>query len=76
MLLTFERYYAAMSEEASSRVERSHEEREFVRQLIERGEAAKPDSAGHLPAGATHEIVEDDAGDGVPRVERRRFSII
>jgi hypothetical protein len=65
-----------MCDQASTQDQRSDEEREFVRQLVERGEAAKPDAEGRLPAGATHEIVQDDAGDGAPRVERRRFSII
>jgi hypothetical protein len=51
------------------------EERErFVRDLLTRGEAARPDERGELPPGATHEIVEDAEGGGVPTVRRRRFS--
>jgi len=47
-------------------------ERAFVAGLIARGEAARPDENGNLPAGATHELVEDEAGRTVAR--RRRFS--
>ena len=45
----------------------------FVKGLVERGEAARPDAAGKLPAGATHEIV-GDGPDGLPIVVRRRFN--
>lgn len=45
----------------------------FVRGLIERGQAARPDSQGRLPAGATHEIV-GETKDGYPILKRRRFS--
>jgi hypothetical protein len=45
----------------------------YVRGLIARGEAAWPVD-GVLPAGATHEIVEDRPGQ-VPKVRRRRFSV-
>ncbi len=44
----------------------------FVAGLIARGEAARSDEDGKLPAGATHELVEDDQGRTVAR--RRRFS--
>ena len=47
-------------------------ERAFVAGLIARGEAAEPDEDGKLPAGATHELVEDDEGRVTAR--RRRFS--
>ncbi len=40
--------------------------------LIARGEAAAPDENGHLPPGATHELVQDDQGRTT--VKRRRFS--
>ncbi|HEX3561173.1 MAG TPA: hypothetical protein VHU19_18430 [Pyrinomonadaceae bacterium] len=46
----------------------------FVRDLLIRGEAAKPDEKGELPPGATHRIVED-VEDGLPQVERDRFSL-
>jgi hypothetical protein len=46
----------------------------FVRDLLIRGEAAKPDEKGELPPGATHRIVED-VEDGLPKVERDRFSL-
>jgi hypothetical protein len=46
----------------------------FVRGVIERGEAAKPDRHGKLPPGATHEIVEEVEG-GLPKIRRRRFSL-
>jgi len=46
----------------------------FVRDLLIRGEAAKPDQHGKLPAGATHEIVEEREGE-LPKIERKRFSL-
>lgn len=46
----------------------------FVRDLLIRGEAVKPDARGELPPGATHRIVEDEE-DGLPKVERDRFSL-
>jgi hypothetical protein len=48
-------------------------EEDFVRGLVERGEAAKPDEHGNLPPGATHEIVGTST-TGVPIVVRRRFA--
>ncbi|MGH9226348.1 MAG: hypothetical protein ACRD2W_21740 [Acidimicrobiales bacterium] len=45
----------------------------YVQALIARGEAAKAVD-GELPAGATHEIVEDEKG-GVTVVRRRFFEI-
>ena len=53
--------------------ERAAEEA-FVRGVIERGEAAKPDRNGKLPPGATHEIVEKTEGE-LPKIRRRRFSL-
>jgi hypothetical protein len=47
-------------------------ERAFMAGLIARGEAARPDEHGNLPPGATHELVEDEAGRTVAR--RRRFA--
>jgi hypothetical protein len=49
------------------------EEAAFNEALIASGEAARPDQEGKLPPGATHEIVEDQAGN--VRVVRRRFSV-
>ena len=49
------------------------EEAAFSETLIATGEAARPDAQGRLPRGATHEIVEDEAGN--VRVVRRRFSV-
>ena len=46
----------------------------FVRDLLIRGEAAKPTPEGDLPPGATHKIVEESEGQ-LPEVERERFSI-
>jgi hypothetical protein len=46
----------------------------FVRDLLIRGEAAKPTQSGDLPPGVTHRIVEDDE-EGLPTVERERFSL-
>jgi hypothetical protein len=47
-------------------------ERAFVDGLIARGEAARPDENGRLPAGVTHELVED--ADGRLTARRKRFS--
>jgi hypothetical protein len=46
----------------------------FVRDLLIRGEAARPTPEGDLPPGATHKIVEERDGE-LPVVERERFSI-
>ena len=46
----------------------------YVRDLLIRGEAAKPTAEGELPPGATHKIV-DDGEEGLPKVERERFSL-
>lgn len=47
-------------------------EKLFVAGLIARGEAAPANEQGQLPAGATHELIEDEAGKTT--VKRRRFS--
>lgn len=47
-------------------------ERAYVAGLIARGEAACVDDDGKLPAGATHELVEDDKGRLTAK--RKRFS--
>ena len=47
----------------------------FIRDLLIRGEAARPTPEGDLPPGATHRIVEDDKEGGLPTIERERFSI-
>ena len=49
------------------------EEAAFTEALIQSGEAACLDSEGKLPAGATHKIVQDEAGK--IKVVRRRFSM-
>ena len=49
------------------------EEAAFAETLIASGEAARLDERGRLPAGATHKIVEDEAGN--VKVVRRRFSM-
>lgn len=53
---------------------KTESEKRFVRDLLIRGEAAKPLPDGELPAGATHKIVENNEED-LPEVERERFSI-
>ena len=45
----------------------------FVESLVATGQAARLDKDGKLPAGATHKIVEDEAGNVT--VVRRRFSV-
>ncbi len=45
----------------------------FARGALIRGEAARAVD-GRLPAGATHEIVEE-GDDGVPKLRRHRFKI-
>lgn len=49
------------------------EEAAFTEALIQSGQAARLDSEGKLPAGATHKIVVDETGKTT--VVRRRFSI-
>ena len=49
-------------------------EEHFVRGVLARGEAARPDEKGELPPGATHEIVEEEPGK-LPKLRRRRYSI-
>ena len=49
------------------------EEAAYTQTVIATGEAARPDKEGKLPAGATHKIIEDEAGD--VKVVRRRFSM-
>ena len=44
----------------------------FIRGLVARGEAARPNPDGSLPKGATHEII-GEAGNGLPIVRRRRM---
>ncbi len=56
------------------KTEKTESEKRFVRDLLIRGEAAKPLPDCELPAGATHKIVEDNEED-LPQVERERFSI-
>ncbi len=45
----------------------------FAESLIASGQAARLDQQGRLPAGATHKIVEDEAGN--VKVVRRRISM-
>lgn len=58
--------------EENEEVDPAAAEQAFIAGLIARGEAAPPDEHGKLPAGATHELIEDD--DGTTTVRRRRFS--
>jgi hypothetical protein len=51
----------------------SKDEAAYVETVIATGEAARLDEKGKLPAGATHKIVEDEAGN--VKVVRRRFSM-
>jgi hypothetical protein len=65
---------------SAARGRRSKEEldpaaKRFVRDLLIRGEAARPSTEGDLPPGATHRIVEDGEEGELPRVEREVFSI-
>jgi hypothetical protein len=46
----------------------------FVRDAVERGDAARADERGDLPPGATHEIVEQRDGEA-PTIRRRRFRL-
>ncbi len=45
----------------------------YVRGLIARGQAARPNADGSLPPGATHEIV-GETENGLPILKRRRFA--
>ncbi len=44
----------------------------FVKDLLVRGEAAKPDAKGKLPLEATHAITKEDK-EGTAEVRRARF---
>ena len=70
---TFRRYHRVVSE-TDKKDEKRAEER-FVRDVLTRGEAAKPDESGNLPGHATHEIVEEKEGE-LPKIKRRRFTIL
>jgi len=61
-----------MEADDKARADVEDAERAFLAGLIARGEAARPDANGNLPAGATHELIEDDQGRVTAR--RRRFS--
>lgn len=69
-----------MAARKSKKKEKTDEEKaaeRFVEDLLIRGEAVHPDAQGHLPPGATHEIVEEPGGGcppKPPKVRRRRFS--
>jgi len=45
----------------------------YLRDLAVRGEAAEPTSAGKLPPGATHAVVEESEDGTVKQVKRARF---
>ena len=62
---------ADRSDEASD--ELTPEERRFIEDLVERGEAVEAVD-GELPDPATHEVVERPAGRP-PKVKRRRFTL-
>ena len=47
----------------------------FVRDLQVRGEAAKPNKAGKLPADATHAITKENE-DGTVEVKRARYKLV
>jgi hypothetical protein len=49
-------------------------EEQFIKDSLTRGDAAYVDEEGRLPPGATHEIVEQDAGEPA-KIVRRRFSV-
>jgi hypothetical protein len=49
------------------------EQAAYIETVIKSGEAASLDEGGKLPPGATHRMVEDEAGK--LKVARRRFSI-
>jgi hypothetical protein len=51
-------------------------EEHFVRGVLTRGEAAKA-RRGKLPPGVTHEIVEEpESEEELPKIRRRRFSVV
>jgi hypothetical protein len=64
----------AQQDECATPEEKADKER-FVRDVLTRGEAARPDEHGNLPPGATHEIVEEPEGE-LPKIKRKRFSMV
>jgi len=61
-----------MAKQRKPAAPQSPEEKAFVDSLIAHGQAAKRLPDGTLPPGATHELIEDEAG--VVRAVRRRFN--
>ncbi len=59
---------------APQKKKKTESEKRFVRDLLIRGEAAKPLPDGELPAGANHKIIENNEEE-LPQVERERFSV-
>ena len=49
------------------------ESESFIRALVARGQAARPNQDGSLPPGVTHEIV-GETEQGIPILRRRRFA--
>jgi hypothetical protein len=58
---------------ADSIVPDTAESQAYVRGVVQRGEAARPDKDGKLPRGATHEIVGHHDASGLPILVRRRM---
>lgn len=65
---------AGTKSKKSSKKKPTKDERVFLKSLIAHGQAVKVPAGGKLPAGATHELVEDE--DGSVRAVRKRFSAI
>ena len=57
-----------------AKARKSPEEDRFARDLLVRGEAAKPDEKGKLPPDATHVITKENP-DGTAEVRRVRFKL-
>lgn len=53
---------------------RTASEEQFIKGILIRGEAVRQDEGDELPPGATHVIVEDE-DEGLPAIERERFSL-
>jgi len=64
---------AGAAKETEANVPGSDEASErFVRDLMVRGEASKPDAEGKLPPQATHVVIDEGEGD-TPTVKRVRY---
>ncbi len=62
----------APPEPAGETPERNESSSRYVRDVLVRGEAARPDAEGKLPLDATHVIVSDENAEGEVKIKEVR----